>query len=930
MPKKKKEHITEHTEAREEAQPLAFIAVDLETTGLNRERDEIIEIGAVRFQDGLPGETFKALVNPQRDLSPFIKRLTGITQDEVDSAPVLSETLPKFLEFIGDSALVFHNSRFDLSFLRNGAEVNNTAWDTLTLSRCLLPQNKSHSKDNLCKYFRIETGHSHRAYDDALATGHLFVKLHQMLPGLELSLLEKMSHLALPGHRELIAKARAESREGPPVIAEPRARYEEEPEPKNDSITSDLKQVWGSGGQLSQILKDNYEERPEQEKMALAVMDALEDEHLLLAEAGTGTGKSLAYLIPAVIWSRKTSQRVIISTHTKNLQEQLFYKDIPLLRKAIGHFEAALLKGRSNYLCLRRWQEVSFHPELFLNPEEREEALILLPWSQKTKTGDIAEHGGFNPARAPGLWGKICSDVLNCQNNHCPLFNKCFLRMARRRAEESQIVVVNHSLLFSDLSSQNRILPEYQRLVIDEAHNIERVATDLLGYGFSRWDLSRLMQGLYSKRPSESGLLMLVSRWIQKSKADGALSQSLQRTALDLAGQTLETGKAGEKFLAFKFNLGDVKKLQEKKRYLTGDSFQQQILSEGQGLVDMLLDLASRLDNFKESLGNFPSDQKQEKELFLEELGKRALECRTLANTLGRLLSADDRGYVYWAEPGGNYNGLRLVAGPLEVGAVLNEQLYPELKTAVFTSATLTVEGSFDFFKSRVGLMSMDQEMLVQLLLASPFDFKKQAALLVPQYLPSPKTPQFNQSFIDLLHLVLARHQTGGLVLFTSFDLLNRSYQSLLESGRANILAQGIDGHPSQLIEQSLSNRETVIFGTNSFWEGVDLPGQALELLVISKLPFSVPSDPLVEARCQVIEQNGNSSFHQYLLPEAVIRFRQGFGRLIRNKTDKGLVIVADSRIINTEYGKTFIRSLPALPVISCRSQEELVGNVLI
>jgi ATP-dependent DNA helicase DinG len=926
MPRKKKEHISEQLEARKETGPLAFVAVDIETTGLNWERDQIIEIGAARFENGAPAGKFQALVNPGRKLSHFIKRLTGITQEEVDAAPLLDEAMPGFMDFIGESVLVLHNGRFDLSFLGAAADIPNQAWDTLTLARSLLPANRSHSKDNLCRHFGIETGRSHRAYDDALATGHLFLRLTELISELDPLTLDKMHRLALTDHKKLLERFKAARLEVPPV-SDKQEGSQDAPE-KNLKKVEKLDLIFGQGGELAGILGGDYEERTEQVEMAGKVMSSLDDESFLLAEAGTGTGKSLAYLAPAAIWARKKNQRVVISTHTKNLQEQLFYKDIPLLREAIGPFQAALLKGRSNYLCLRRWQEVSFHPELFLSEEEREEALILVPWTLRTATGDISEHRGFNPGRAPSLWGKVCSEAVNCQNNRCPLFSKCFLRQARKKAEQAHLIVVNHSLLFSDLSEQSQVLPEYDRLIIDEAHNIERVATDLLGYGFSRWDLWRLLQGLYTKRPAEGGLLVSVSQWIKKNGKGVEAASGLQQSALDIASQALETGKLGERFLGLKIDLEQGRRSQEKKRYLQGDSLQSRLFEEGRELVDVLLALANRLSLLQEALSVSGLGPEDEKELFAEELLKRSQECRNLGNMLARLVQAEERGYIYWAEPGSWQNDLRLVAGPLEVGSILNEKLYEHLRTAVFTSATLTVESDFSFFKSRVGLSLADKERVGELRLASPFDYRRQAALLVPQYLPSPKAPNFGESFIAMLQEVLARHRTGGLVLFTAFDLLNRSYRQLLEAGQANILAQGIDGHPSQLVEQSLTNKETVIFGTNSFWEGVDLPGQALELLVIAKLPFSVPNDPLVEARCQAIESSGGSSFHQYLLPEAVIRFRQGFGRLIRNRTDRGLVIVADSRITNTEYGKTFIRSLPALPVIVCRTVAELLSNV--
>jgi len=311
-----------------------------------------------------------------------------------------------------------------------------------------------------------------------------------------------------------------------------------------------------------------------------------------------------------------------------------------------------------------------------------------------------------------------------------------------------------------------------------------------------------------------------------------------------------------------------------------------------------------------------------------QEIYGRSLEARNIGNTLGKLASADEKGYIFWMEPGDNNYGVKLVAGPLEVGQVLAKLMYPRIKTAVFTSATLAVDGKFDFFKNRIGLSLVDQDRVICSALPSPFDFNKQAAIFVPTYLPSPKLPDYDQAFNDMVKEVLESTKVGTLVLFTAFDQLKRSYQQMQDSGNLKVLAQWLDGNPAQLVERSIAEKDTIIFGTNSFWEGVDLPGQACELLIIARLPFSVPSDPLVNARCQAIEQAGGSSFHQYLLPEAVIRFRQGFGRLIRSRTDFGAVIVGDSRITATEYGKVFIRSLPKMPLFICRDLDELLENL--
>lgn len=924
MPRKKNT-IQEPQQAREE--PLAFVAVDIETTGLNWDRDQIIELGAVRMEDGRPTGDFQTLVHAQRRVPPFVEELTGITQAEIDQAPSLEDSVEELGRFAGSLPLVFHNAQFDLAFLRKAMDIENPCWDTLSLARALLPEKKSHSLKNLCRDFSIDTGQSHRALDDARATAWLMQELYQVLQGLEPGLLGRMARLALPFHRALLERAARQGRGWRPEVKIPPVESGVDSAfPQAGKIM--LEEVFGQGKLLARALGQGYEARGEQLEMAREVMQAFRDDQYLCIEAGTGTGKSLAYLAPAILWARENRERVLISTHTKTLQEQLYGKDVPILRSAIGDFSVSVLKGRNNYLCWRRWLEVQLHPDLYLTPDEREEAMIVCRWAEGTAIGDVAEHRGFSPSRAPGLWGKICSDHTACHNHRCRYHQKCFMLQARRRAEESDLVIINHSLLFTDLMSPGGILPDYQRLVIDEAHNIERTATDFLGYGLDRWTVARFLAGLFSRSPVESGLLPTLNHWLKKSGLNRVVAGSIEKASLDIVQTVMEAGRSAERFFKRKWELGDAKGRQEKRRYLEGDGFQQFLIEHSEELAGLLDRLSESMSLLNEWLADVEAAEPEELDTLRQELAGRALEGRTMVHTLRKLVSADERGYIFWMEPGDGYHGIKLVAGPLEVGQVLAKRLFPQVKTAVLTSATLAVDGRFDFFLNRVGLSLADPDRVSTRALASPFDFQNQAALFVPVYLPSPKHPDYDQAFTAMVQEVLGATKVGTLVLFTAFDQLKRSYQQVKENGGLKVLAQWLDGNPAQLVERSLSEPDTVIFGTNSFWEGVDLPGQACELLIIARLPFSVPNDPLVSARCQAIEQAGESSFHQYLLPEAVIRLRQGFGRLIRSRSDNGAVIIGDSRITSTEYGKVFIRSLPKMPLFACRDLDELLENI--
>ena len=933
MPRKKKEHIS-RAEARDETGPLAFVALDLETTGFSPESDQIIELGAAKVAGNAVADTFQSLAYTDTAIPVPVQRLTGLSNADLEGAPALADVLERATAFIGEAPLVMHNAAFDTAFLGVHLELANLVWDTLVLARMAFPGLRNHGLEYLSKLFGFHPGRSHRALEDSLATARLGLLVHRLLFDYDDALLELMQRLAPPDYRELLEGVRNGKRLGAAPAwpfdvsreslenAVRIGKQETQTATRHGTVDS-IAQVFGPGGELAKAMGQAFERRTEQETIAANVAEALDDQHFLLVEAGTGVGKSMAYLAPSAIWARANGERVVISTYTRNLQEQLYYKDVPLLRAAIGPFRAALLKGRSNYLCWRKWREAAAYPELFLSAGERSEALILAPWAEQTRTGDISEHGGFNPGRAPGLWAKLCAEATSCQGGRCPSVRKCFLVRARKAAQESELVIVNHSLLFTDLVSQNRILPEYQRLVFDEAHNLEQVATDYLGYSMNRWEAHSFLQGLYSRRPAEGGLLATLNGWVRRTARRGAATATWQRSILAAGELVLESGKGADRLFLGKW--GETGRRQEKKRYAAGDTFQRELFERAEQLVEQLLALADRLQQLREWLLELESGGYQEQEALADQLGLNSMQARNLANTLAKLIQADERGFIFWAEF--RDQGLQLVAGPLQVGTIIAKEFYPNLKTLVYTSATLAADRKFDYFRQRSGLALLEPDRVQEVSLASPFDFTRQAELLILKYLPSPKSDDFDRALVKSLEEILRAHRTGGLVLFTSFDLLNKCYRHLRGAG-LEVLAQGIDGNPAQLMETSLKSRTAVILGTSSFWEGVDLPGQSLELLVITKLPFSVPTDPLVEARSQAIEREGGSAFQQYLLPEAVIRLRQGFGRLIRSKTDRGQVVICDSRIVNNEYGQAFLRSLPVLPTAICERLEDAAEAV--
>lgn len=904
---------------------LAFVALDLETTGLSPSQDAVIEIGAVAVDDKGKQEGFRTFVQANRKIPLPVKKLTGISETDLEGAPRLEEAVGLLADFVGGRPVVLHNAAFDLKFLEGHWGPKAESWDTLDLSRAAFPGLRSHSLEYLSRLFGFHPGRSHRALEDATATAELFQRVCLALLELKEESLVSMRAVAPRDYRILFdflfERARLHSFFPGPKSKEWMeavriGRRQEGPAPRSKNIES-LAEVFGPGGTLSQAMGVGYEQRQEQATIAEEIETALKDDLFLAVEAGTGVGKSLAYLIPAAIWARRNKERVVISTYTRNLQEQLFYKDIPLAASAVGGFRSALLKGRGNYLCWRKWREAVQYPDLMLRDRERVESMILANWAEATSSGDISEHGGFNPGRAPGLWAKLSADASTCQGGRCPHHRRCFLFRARRAAQESELVVINHSLLFTDLAADNRILPDYQRLIFDEAHNLEQVATDYLGFSINRWEVQRFLQSLYSRRGQEAGLLVKLGEWLGMGR--GRAAKVWEPSLLELGETILECIKLADRF--FHFDWRQSTGTGEKARYKKGDRLQIQIEEASGGLVESLSLVAEKLGLLYDWLSQADGWDKEEQATFADQLYMSGQQASGLAGQLARLAAAEDRGFVFWAEF--RDQGLILAAGPLEVGRVVAGRLHTMLRTLVYTSATLSVDGRFDYFLERSGLALADRDRVVQKLLKSPFDYQSQAGLALVNFLPSPRDKDFNESLSRLVEDMLGRLKRGTLVLFTSFDLLHRCYWRLAKAG-IPALAQGIDGSPAQILETARRQPGTVVLGTNSFWEGVDLPGQSLELLVITKLPFSVPTEPLVAARCQAIEQAGGSAFHRYLLPEAVIRLRQGFGRLIRHRTDRGLAVLCDLRVITNDYGQVFLRSLPAMPTSVCDSPDQL------
>jgi ATP-dependent DNA helicase DinG len=638
-----------------------------------------------------------------------------------------------------------------------------------------------------------------------------------------------------------------------------------------------VESLLGPRGRLSQVLP-GWEHRPEQLALALEVERAFGERRALVAEAGTGTGKTLAYLVPAALSGRK----VVISTATKTLQDQLFHKDLPLVQKGLGlDISATLVKGRGNYLCLQRLERAQREPSL-LGPGGDEALAQVHAWAASTETGDRAELQ--LPDDFAG-WPRLSTTRETCLGARCPLHESCFVTRLRARAEASDIVVVNHALFFADLALRTArgngegVLPRYEAVVFDEAHALEDAATEYFGVGVSSFrfeDLARDAQVALEPGDDRAGMLAALALKVR------AQAESLFTSAPRALGLLTESA---------------IRLTHEALRPL------------GRQVEEVLEGLSA--------LGAFAAGAEEPE---VQSLGRRSSE---LAGELDFILKAESLDHVYWAE--GRGRGVALRAAPISVAEALREKLYGTVDTLVFTSATLRAGNSFSYFCRRLGLLDEAGEpvqRLTQLAVPSSFDYRQQAALYLPTHLPEPNEPGFVQSVAA--EVLALTEVTGGraFVLFTSLRNMDAVHALLQHRLPWPVLKQG--EAPKHVLLEAFRAEPSVLFASHSFWEGVDVPGEALSLVVMDKLPFASPGHPLTAARIEKLQTQGEEAFSAYQLPEAALALRQGFGRLIRTRADRGIVALLDVRVSRRTYGRLLVQSLP--PARRFRALEPLAA----
>ncbi len=954
--------------------PRIFVAFDLETTGLNPKRDTIIEFGAVRFQKDRPRQRYATCINPGRPLPLRIQQLTGIRPADVENAPSFEEASPEILAFFGQGAgaVVAHSAGFDISFLRAaGIELHAPVLDTYELATILLPGQASYSLGELCRDLKIPLAEAHRAGHDAEATADLLLHLLSRVEALPDPVLETLCEAGrgaewgpiLLFEDEIRRRGTAGNgypRKGAqapqaPVKPVPRPL---KPAPSPQEVDAELLTgAFAAGGALATEFAiergAGFESRDGQLQMALQTLDALNKGDHRIIEAGTGTGKSLAYLLPAAAWAMANQNRVVIATNTIPLQDQLLDKELPRVARVLSetdatqytgspfNLRAAALKGRSRYLCTRRLAHWLDAPRsagaLFaepLPPLELRFLAKLLAWLPHTQSGDLSELP-IHDRQEQALMARVCSHADECSPERCfaetppgrlaslgPTYRDFYIE-AHRQARSAHLLVVNHALLLADVQAGGQVLPEFDALIIDEAHHLESAATDQ----FTRQFELRMLPSVLERLESAAAQLALQldqdhfqdlteeleteSKALQKSlppfvealhefvqrHSDGrsaarASSAFPQQLALDSRMRTQPAwseieiqwdGLSAELsiLLAQATELADLLDASQwwQTQYKPGNplpggsgmTFALQAIHEAQTDLASILQIAD--DVILRPL-NYQEESVASLELSSNSQSRRRGKSITLRNA------------------------------PVQVSEKLSSQLFERKRAIVLTGATLQAGDRFDYLRDRLGCWDASGSAI-----DSPFDFKRSALLYLPTDMPPPDHHNYQQALEQAIQQAALAAEGRTLVLFTSRNHLRASADAIrtpLAAAGLTVIQQG-EGSRRRNLRDFRANPRSVLLGARSYWEGVDLPGDQLLCLIIARLPFAVPTDPLYAARSRLYED----PFHEYAVPEAVIRLRQGFGRLIRSAADRGVVVLLDSRLWQRGYGQIFLDALP-------------------
>ncbi|CQR46668.1 hypothetical protein BN1058_00940 [Paraliobacillus sp. PM-2] len=919
-----------------------FVIVDLETTGHTpRNGDRMIEIGLVVLENNKITDQYATLINPNIDIEPFITKLTGITNDDVEDAPLFDEVAEDIYPFFEDAYFVAHNVPFDLGFLNAEFErvglrpIQLPILDTVELSRILLPQAPSYKLEHLAKHLMFTHDAPHRALSDALVTTdllhflleklaqqpyELITQLKKLEPKLKSDLYTLLDKLTFYSTTMTTEQEKVEIFRGFALRKQPMIHSVTNPE--IPSFGEVVDQLFEHPLGFKSFIKD-YEKRNGQYEMATLVYDALQSKQHAIFEAETGTGKSLAYLIPTIYQAVKHQERVVISTHLTQLQRQLIEKEIPLLEQALPFsFQTVMLKGKQHYLSLSKFEQ-SMQSNGFDNYDITLTKAILLVWLTETDAGDFDELS--LPSSGEQFAKTVSSEAEGALDASSPWFTRSFFLKAKVNAQKADIIITNHALVCANVTNETSILPPFKKLIIDEAHHLEEIASKHFGLRLNYISIQQLLKNVGSI--NEGFIKMLASK-------NDYIADLLYRLKWETTWQATKE----ELDLLFRQLFQYVKNKQEDQIGMSDIGRRQYILSdENETKWEVILDMTERLIFFFQDLIHILS---KVKEVFIQYnysidlIETLKYHSEQIQDTMNQLRSYFLQPFhdteVKWIEieMTGAQNAVYLYQEPIDIGDILQNELFNELESSVLTSATITVKNSFHIFKERLGFKNKD---VLEYKIDSPYSYHDQVQLFVPSDFPAARYNQMDDFIYAMCEAIISLAQvTKGrmLVLFTSYDMLKKSYQllrTLMDQEDFMLIAQGISsGSRTRLKKNFQTFDRAILLGTNSFWEGIDIPGSDLSCVVIARLPFQPPNHPVYQAKAFYYEKAGKNSFMSVAIPNAVIRFKQGFGRLIRASNDRGIVFVCDERIITAKYGKYFIDSIPPINLHHTATKELL------
>ncbi|GAA0480913.1 ATP-dependent DNA helicase DinG [Salinibacillus aidingensis] len=893
-----------------------FAVVDLETTGQNPTKgDQIIEVGIVVVEDGMITQQFGTYVKPDQEIPLFISHLTGITDEQVQSAPLFSEIAEDIIELCSDAYFVAHHVQFDLGFLNEAlmdagfSPIREKVIDTVEFARIFAPRATGYKLSQLAEDLNVQHQQPHRALSDAYVTAKILLNLLDKARRLPVETVEKLLDLEPKLNSDFHAlftqwiddKKYTLEETNPSIEVYRGLGIKKQEKPVRESHDWDtsfgefIEEVFASDGNLQQALK-GYETREGQREMAEFLFDSFQGEKHAFVEAETGTGKTLAYLLPGLYYALQHNERIVISTYTTQLQSQLLDQEIPLLKSLFPvSFDAVIVKGKSHYLSLKKFEQELEKPPWDDNYDVILTKALLLVWITETDSGDVDEL--HLPSSGRIFWRRVNAEAERTLDPKSPWFSRTYYQRIRRRAQKAHLIITNHALLCTDMVHDYEFLPSYQYAIVDEGHHLDRTASRHFGMKVDYVSIQYLLNELEEILTDNQSLEEIAEAkehadYLFRYLFDFVQNQKGNRSSYNDIGriQTL-------------FNRQD---MEEDTVVFLGDLASRFIFS--------LKDLSVRLDHNKESIQTDESMNQEEDE---EEINRKIEQVDALIQNLHLFLYEEETSMIKWIEieAKGARNAVYLYCEPIETGSLLKQQFYQQKKSVVLTSATLTIRNSFSYILTRNGL---EEDEVFTKKIPSPFSYEDQVQLLVPNDLPQinkDKEEDFLSAISYNIYELAQITEGRMLVLFTSYQMLRKTHEMLkgfFDQDDFMIISQGISsGSRSRLQKNFQSFNRAILLGTSSFWEGIDIPGEDLSSVVIVRLPFEPPGHPVYHAKAEALREEGKNPFMQLALPNAVIRFKQGFGRLIRSSKDRGIVFVCDGRLMKAKYGKYFIESIP-------------------